>query len=365
MIKIFNIYLLFFFFSAISCETWYSEVYGYNINEPKNGYAGSNGIEITYFYLKGRNHCYRAHILNRGWTEQACDGRLVGNGNPIDAISIYGVNSYRVRYTSYKKGKWEALAHKYDIYDYKDGYAGTIGHTINAIAINGGSDGYAVAYGQESSNPENTARRVIGNLFGLYYYYDYEEEKTIIDYPKIKITVTLERHYSYIHKGALNIVIKNHEITEINLGESDINLFEELKKIENVQTKIDLIKMSYAKGVVNGRVDISFDFFHRIIEIKCGTKAEKYSNTFNGGFTIKIYLKDDFNQAGGQALAVADVFLKRFGQAGNFVRAGLELIVNNAIAIIKTVFDFIKQNATYLISSFLGVILAFVFKFAL
>ena len=365
MIKIFNIYILLLFFSIINCEVWYPEVTGFNTKDGKNVYAGSKGVEITYFYLKGNNHCYRAHILNGGWTQEACNGRLVGNGNPIDAISIYGVNSYRVRYANYKNGNWESHAHKYDINDYQDGYAGTFGHTINAIAINGGSNGYAVAYGQESSNPENTVKRVVGNLFGVYYNYKYQEEITIIDYPKIKITVTLEKNYSFKYKGALNIVIKNHEITDINLGNLDINLFEELDKIMNVKSKIDLIKMSFSKGVANGRVAISFYFLEKKIEIKCGTKVDSNNNSFNGGFTMKIYLKDDFNQTGGQLLAVSEVFLKRFGQAGNFVLDGLRLIVNNAIAIMKGVFDYLANNAYYLISSFLGIILAFVFKVAL
>ena len=365
MIKIINIYLLLLFFSTISCENWYSEVYGFDISEPKNGYAGSSGIKITYFYLKGRNHCYRAHILNEDWTQEACDGRLVGNGKPIDAISIKGVKSYRVRYTRYKNHKWEAAAHKYDIYDYNDGYAGTLGQTISAIAINGGNDGYAVAYGEESSNPENAAKRVIGNLFGIYYNYNYEEEITIIDYPKIKITVILMREYSYKYKGALNFVIKNHEIADINLGESEINLFEEIDKIGKIKTKIDLIKMSYSKGVANGDVNISFDFLKRIILIKCATKVDSNSNSFNGGFIMKIYLKDDFNQAGGEALDYANVFLKRFGVDGNIVKNSLNLIANNAIAIIREVFDFLLKNAFYLISSFLGVILGFVFKFAI
>ena len=364
MNKIFHNYILLLFFSIISCETWYPEVSGYNINESKNGYAGSKGVEITYFYLKGVNHCYKAHILNDDWTEEACNGRLVGNGKPIDAITIYGVNSYRVRYVSYKGGKWEVPAHKYNIDDFKDGYAGTFGCTINAIAINGGSNGYAVAYGEESPNPKQTAKRVVGNLFGLYYDYKYEEETIIIDNPKIKITVILKSQYSYKYRGALNIVIKNHKITEINLGNFDINLFEELDKILNINSKFDLIKMSYSKGVANGRVDISFDFLNRIIEIKCGTKVNSNNNSFNGGFTMKIYLKDDFNQAGGQLLAVSEVFLKRFGRAGDIALNGLRLIVNNAIAIIQNVFDYLVKNAYYLISSFLGVILVFVFRFA-
>lgn len=365
MIKKINVYILLIFLSTISCENWYGEVYGSNIKDARNGYAGSKGSIITYFYLKGRKHCYRAHILNEGWTEEACNGKLVGKGKPIDAIAIYGVNSYRVRYESYKRGNWEVPAHKYNINDSHDGYAGTIGKVINAISIDGGSEGYAVAYGGESPYPEQTAKRVVGNLLGIYYNFNYDEEITIIDYPKIKITVTLERSYSFKYKGALNIVIKNHEAVDYNLGDLDINLFEELNKIQNFKSTIDFIKMSFAKGVANGDVNISFDFANRIIYVKCGTKVNRNVHNFNGGFTMKIYLKDDFNNSGQQLINVSEVFLKRFGKAGNLVLNCIRFIVNNAIAIIQEVFNFIVQNASYLISSFLGIILAFVLKLAI
>ena len=348
--------IFFILFLLIKSETWFGEVSGYNINDGKYGYAGSGGKAITAFYLNG-NRRYRVHYLRDNkdtWTGEYYSSGVVGIGRSIDAISISGNYNYRVRY---KNGNWESPVTGYDIHNSKNGYAGTIGREIDAIAIDGG-DGYRVAYGGESSNVEEVSRRVVKNLFGVDYYYNFDEEKTVINNRFVRVTVKLEYEYNFSYKYLINLVIKNHEIVDVNLGNFG-NILEELQKATsfNINDLKSKIEYSYSNGMANGSVKVSYYFFQKKIEISAGSKITEDHHSFRGGYTISIYIKDEMNGHAELVYAPCVVFLKRLGFNGNLVIRAISRISNNLVQIIETVLDKLVQLLPSLVSSFLAFVL--------
>ena len=361
MNKILIIFILFIF---IKCETWYDEVTGHNTNDAKNGYAGSRGNSITAFYLNG-DRKYRVHYRGddkNSWTGEYCCSDPVGIGRPIDGISISGGKKYRVRY---KNGNWETPVDGFDIYNSKNGYAGTLGKEIDAILIEG-DDGYRVAYGGDSSNVEEVAKRVIKNLFGLNYNYNFEHETTIIDNYYIKVTVILLYEYNYNYKQKINLVIKNNKAVDVNLGDLDTNLLEEIKKvinfdITNLKSKFE---SSFANGMSNGSVNVEFYWFQKKIVINAGSKITENHHSYRGGYKITIYLKDNFDKLGEKVLAPSQVFLKRLGAVGDMVIAFINNLLNNAIKILTTVIENLSMYMPSFLAAFLGYCLFFIFSLA-
>lgn len=351
--------IIFILFSLTKCETQFEEVTGHDPNDGKNGYAGSKGKAITAFYLKGERQ-YRVHYKGddkNSWTGEYCCSDPVGIGRSIDAISISGGYQYRIRY---KNGNWEKPVNGYDINDSKNGYAGTIGKEIDAILIEGGEE-YRVAYGGDSSNVEEVSKRVVKQLFGIDMSYSFDEEKTIIDNYYTKVTVKLEHKYEYKFKSKINLVIKNNEAVDVNLGDFG-NIIEEIKKVidfdfENLKSKITL---SYSNGMSNGEVNIFFYLFMKKLQISAGSKITKDHHSYRGGFTITIYFKDHFDELGEKVIEPYAVFLKRLGSVGDSVIATIKAIINNTIIIIEEVINIIAKNMPSLLSSALGFTLFFV-----
>ena len=364
-IRMNKILIIFILLVFIKCETWYGEVTGHDTNEGKNGYAGSRGKAITAFYLNG-NRRYRVHYIGddkNSWTGEYCCSEPVGIGRSIDGISISGGKKYRVRYKN--DGKWETSVDGFDIHDSKNGYAGTLGKEIDAILIEG-DEGYRVAYGGDSSNVEHVAKRVVKNLFGVNYNYNFEDETTIIDNYYMKVTVILLHEYNFNYKHKINLVIKNNNLVDVNLGDLDINLLEEIKKvinfdISNLKSKFET---SFKNGMSNGSVNVEFYWFQRKIEINAGSKITYDHHSYRGGYKITIYLKNNFDNVGQKVLAPCGVFLKRLGAIGDIIVNTINNLLNNAILIIITVIDNLIKYIPTLLSAFLGFCLFFVFSFA-
>ena len=340
-----HIFLFFSLLLIIECEseTWFDEVTGYNENDHINGYAGSKGKSITAYYLCGNRH-YRAHYIgdsSNSWTGEYSSCDPIGIGRKIDAISISGGKYYKVRY---KNGKWETPVNGFDIFDSKNGYAGTLGKEIDAIMIEG-NEVYRVAYGDESSNVEKASIRVIQKLFGITSTYEFNKERTIIDNSYGKVTVTLLHSVYFDYKGIINLVIKNHNIPDINIG--DTNLIEEINKILNKNIpNISLnIKHSFSQGINHGDVEVKTYFWpDKKFEYTVGIKIAPNHFSYRGGFKIIFYLKDN-NDFMNQKLALCvQPFYKR---APPLVKAGIDGILNAANGVIK----FINNGIFFIIES--------------
>ena len=329
----------------IKCETWWDEVKGYNINDGKNGYAGSSGKAITAFYLCGGRR-YRVHYKgdNRdSWTGEYGDCGVVGIGRAIEGISISGGYNYRVRY---KDGKWEVPVTGYNIYDSKNGMAGTYGREIDAIAIDGGEI-YRAAYGGDSSNVEEVARRVVKNLFGIDAYYNFDNEKTIIDNYYSKVTVKLEHEFNWKSDSKMSLVIKNNVPTDVNLGDFG-NLLEELNKainfnLEDLKAKI---KYSFSNGMANGSININIYLLVKKIEIIAGSKITADHSSYRGGFKITFYFYDHINKLGEKALAPFAVFLRNLGPIGDIAIRVIGNLGRDIIQMILKTMEFLSKNAS-------------------
>ena len=150
---------------VIKCEIWYGKIRGYDINDPKK-YAGTSGIEITHFYLCGSRE-YMIHIKGAPWdkwSKSYVGCRFVaGIGLPIDGICIKDAK-YRVRLTN---GEWLKEISRCNICENNgETFAGRIGESISAVAIDGGEE-YSVAKGPETPNNEICTIKVIKNLFNF------------------------------------------------------------------------------------------------------------------------------------------------------------------------------------------------------
>ena len=357
-----RVLLFFIIFNSIKSETWFNEVTGHDINDPNNGYAGGKGKAITAFYLNGNRH-YRVHYLGNekySWTGEYWGSGVVGIGRSIDAISISGGYNYRVRY---KNGNWEKPVNGFSIYDGVNGYAGTIGKEIDAILIEG-DEGYRVAYGGESSNVEEVSKRVVKNLFGIDFSYSFDYEMILKEDNAIKVTIKLDYEYKYTSQHYVSMIIKNNKAVDVRFGDFG-NIIDELKKVINfdinkLRTKIE---HSYSKGMANGSVNVVFYWAQRKIEISAGSKITPDHNSYRGGFTITIYLKDDMNMFTEKMLAPCTVFLKRLGINGEVIIATIRRITGDIIKMIIEVINGLRRHFQSFIPTFLSFVVCFVLSF--
>ena len=118
---------------------WFPYVSGYNTGDSYNGFAGDYGRAVVG--LKVRGATYRVHETGRSWLKATKNDRVAGKGRPIDAIAIKGVKRYRVHILG---GRWLPEVTGYDTNDKENGYAGILGRTIDAVAIDGTT--YATGY---------------------------------------------------------------------------------------------------------------------------------------------------------------------------------------------------------------------------
>ena len=127
---------------------WVSAVTGYNIDDPKNGYAGIIGKGVSLVRMNG-GKSYRVHVKGGSWLSpvtgnnrnNAENGYAGIKGRVIDAVAISGGVTYRVHVLG---GGWLPPVNGYNTGDSNNGYAGNLGQTIDAISIQGRS--YAVYY---------------------------------------------------------------------------------------------------------------------------------------------------------------------------------------------------------------------------
>lgn len=128
---------------------WYDPVTGFSQSNSYDGYAGVYGVSVTGLMVQGSR--YRVHIYKGGWLDEV-DGfdpkdhnrgyAGTRNGDPIDAIAVSG----NVRYAVHLKneGYWLPIVSDYNLGNEDTGFAGWIGHPIDAVMIEGRK--YATAY---------------------------------------------------------------------------------------------------------------------------------------------------------------------------------------------------------------------------
>lgn len=282
----------------IKGEKWYGEITGYDINDSRN-YAGKKGITITHFYLCG-NREYWVHFKGQSnWsyhTFTACEP--AGNGSPIDGICIGGGLKYRVRL---KTGEWLNEVVRCNICENSPtAFAGRFGQEISSIAISGG-DKYSVAEGENSSNAEESAKRVFYNLFN--YNVGFDKEKEVLKFFAGTNIITLEllQRYELNQKGDITFTIKNGEIESANWNKkifknNEINV--DLKKIIDknpIEFKIGF-EYAFKTGMNNGKVSITYDYIKQIYIIEAISKINADRLIYSGGFRINIFLNDQFKK---------------------------------------------------------------------
>ena len=125
--------------SSTNDITWFPTVNGYNIYDGNNGYAGDFGRAVVA--LKINRGTYMVHETGGKWLPPVSDNQVAGKGNPIDGVAIKGGVRYRVHLLN---GGWLSEVRGYDTNDSENGYAGILGRTIDAIAIEGKT--YASGY---------------------------------------------------------------------------------------------------------------------------------------------------------------------------------------------------------------------------
>lgn len=119
--------------------TWLSSVNGYNIYDYYNGFAGDYGKAVVALKVSGAT--YNVHEKGGSWLGDKKNNAVAGRGKPIDGVAIRGGVRYRVHILG---GSWLDEVSKYDLNDGDYGYAGILGQTIDAVAINGKT--YATGY---------------------------------------------------------------------------------------------------------------------------------------------------------------------------------------------------------------------------
>jgi hypothetical protein len=118
---------------------WFNYVNGYDTNNSNNGFAGDYGKAVVALRVKGAT--YAVHETGGQWLKEVRNNRIAGRGKPIDGVAIKGGVKYRVHI---KGGSWLPAVTGYNFKDNKNGYAGILGKTIDAVAIHGKT--YATGY---------------------------------------------------------------------------------------------------------------------------------------------------------------------------------------------------------------------------
>ena len=125
--------------SGTNSYIWFPYVNGYDTSNSNNGLTGDYGTPVVA--LKIKTGTYAVHETGGTWLSAVKNDRVAGRGKPIDAIAIKEGVRYRVHVMN---GGWLSEVNGYDFNDDNNGYAGILGRTIDAIAINGKT--YATAY---------------------------------------------------------------------------------------------------------------------------------------------------------------------------------------------------------------------------
>ena len=112
--------------------SWYPYVNGYNIYDVNNGYAGDFGNAVVALKVQGAT--YTVHETGGSWLSEVSNDQVAGRGNPLDGVAIKGGVEYRVHILG---GGWLEPVTGYDLNDEDYGFAGILGQTIDAVAING------------------------------------------------------------------------------------------------------------------------------------------------------------------------------------------------------------------------------------
>jgi len=280
---------------SIKSEMWYDEVRGSDKNNRRYGYAGLEGNEITGFYLCG-NRRYRVHLLNDPpflWTREFTACEPVGNGRPIDGISISGGLGYQVRL---KNGDWLGKVYLYNPRDTQNGMAGILGREIDSILVEGG-DRYSVCIGGYSSSPEEVAKRVTRNWLGLSANFDFKGKQVLIDNYQMKVEGEVLRIYELEFDGPIKLIIENSRIKDFSCGGikfSEINeLFE--KVLGDSFKAFRNWKISFPLSMENGQVTINIYYALKKIEFIAATKIKKDFGLFRGGFKVTFQVKEHPN----------------------------------------------------------------------
>ena len=287
------IILVLFLSIPIKSEIWYDAVSGANVNDGKHGYAGSRGVALTHFYLCG-NRRYRVHYLGDPrdqWTGQYWGCDPVGNGRPIDGISISGGKGYRVRL---KNGGWKKMVYGYNINDYIHGMAGEYNKEIDAILVEGG-DSYRAAYGPSTSLIEIVASKISNNLFGVSKELNFERNLFIYENDKVKVFGKLLHKIKVeLEEGIIKLTIKENKVVKSDWsGLFPENVYKILKQMIDVYKFQSNFESKITAGMVNGDVSVKSFWKEKKIEINVGVKITPDHWSYRAGVKYIIFMKDD------------------------------------------------------------------------
>ena len=153
---------------------------------------------------------------------------------------------------------------------------------------------------------------------------------------------------------------------DVRLGDFG-NIIDELKKvtdfdINNLKSKFEY---SYSKGMANGSVNVVYYWLQKKIEISAGSKITPDHNSYRGGFTITIYIKDNMNMFTGKMLAPCTVFLRRLGNNGEVIIATIRKITYDIIKMILEVIKGLNRFLPKFVPAFLSFCVFFCLNLAI
>ena len=293
MIKILILLLTIFY---INSQIWHSELNGYDVNEPYNGYSGIYRISFTDFYLcserKYRVHYYNDDVLN--WSQEFTACQPAGIGRLIDGITVSGGLKYRGRTEG---SNWLGEMTGYNISDFFHGYSGTLKSPLCGFLIEGGEyyrSGHNLTHG--SSDEHSVAKKVIENLFlDDKSPYTYDIETLLFQDSTVNIKISLLNTSKLNFDGDILIQVENDIIIDSNY---DRLISDKLKSHLNKVIDFDYDKIKnlteekFSQGLRNGTISITFNWSQKLIEIDIGCKIQAIHYSYRGGFRINIRLND-------------------------------------------------------------------------
>ena len=236
------------------------------------------------------------------WSKSYVGCRFVaGIGLPIDGICIKDAK-YRVRLTN---GEWLKEISRCNICENNgETFAGRIGESISAVAIDGGEE-YSVAKGPETPNNEICTIKVIKNLFN--FDISFTSEKEVLRFmlgPHI-ISVKLVQTAETLLDGDITLNIENGKLTGYKWNKKyDGKEFEySMKKATNFTPNEIILKLtsSFEAGMTKGKVSLTYNVYENTLTIESLTQVNTTRAIYGGGFKILI----TFGEEGKRQLAYA------------------------------------------------------------
>jgi len=292
----------------IRTERWWPPAIEYNIENHKDGYAGTSNEPAIDFYLCGERK-YKVHYLGDPpllWSQNFSNCDPAGNGRIIDGICVYGNKSYRGRL--HVGSWWLGVIKGCNISDSRDGFSGRLGNAYSCISINGG-DSYRISslptgYDIKSSHPKNSSDRIIKHIFGknvknfANYDKEYEldlstEKNNKFHFFKSNIILINNTNLNLDGEG-IKLIFLNEKIVNSFWGEKEINknFIEKLKNIINfdINEERKNFEEIIAKEIMNGILVIHTFYKEKRIQVDIGIRICSDAEGFRGGIKFNLIL---------------------------------------------------------------------------